>query len=62
MYFRFMDDVMFAHNGQEYTRKGIYAGGGIADLTPGRILKLTHQGATPDGGKSNIYECLVLNR
>ena len=51
-----VDDVMFAHNAEEYaTRNGAYtetdSTRGCTDLTPGRILKLTHQGQHGTGGE-----------
>jgi len=47
-------DVMFAHNGQRQRRgkRRILkeAQQWAAGILPRRISKLTHQGATPDGG------------
>jgi len=35
--------------------------GGSTDLTLWRILKLTHRGAAPYGGESDIYDYFALN-
>jgi len=34
--------------------------GGNTDLTPRRIVKRAHQRASPDRGRTVIYDCLVL--
>jgi len=47
MYFRFMDDVMFAHSVPSY----------IATRT-GRALKVAHQAAAP-GADSAVRDCLA---
>jgi len=47
MYFRFMDDVMFAHSVPSY----------IATRT-GRALKVAHQAAAP-GAESAVSDCLA---
>ena len=46
MYFRFCGDVMLVHNGS----RGAW---------PGRVLKVTHQGAAP-GAKCDVDDCLVF--
>jgi len=65
MYFWFMDDVMFAHNGQKWVKQKRH------------ILKVTQQGqhrfdsteytqtdplggSTRAGAESDIYDCLVV--
>ena len=53
----FMDDVMFAHIGQEpwnRRRNNHSIWSSIGQLTPWRILKLTHQGTAPDQGRCRI--------
>ena len=51
MYFRFMDDVMFAHNGQKLTKKAFWKLLTSTGLTPQTTLKVIHQGQhrTGDG-------------
>jgi len=46
MYFRFCGDVMLVHNGS----RGAW---------PGRVLKVTRQGAEP-GAKCDVDDCLVF--
>jgi len=51
MYFRFINDVMFAHNGQKLAKKAFSKLLTSTDLTPQTTLKVTHQGQhrTGDG-------------
>jgi len=53
-----MDGVMSAYNGRNRRRRGAYiqcdSTGCSVDLTPRRVLKLTHRQTAPDRGRSLI--------
>ena len=49
MYFRFINDVMFAHNGQKLAKKAFSKLLTSTDLTPQTTLKVTHQGQHQTG-------------
>ena len=61
----FMNNAMFVHNGREGDAKQTYtqsdSTGGSTDLTPRRILRLTHQGQhRGGGGVCYLRDCVVF--
>ena len=52
---------MIAHTGNGHMRRNNDSTRSSKDLTPCRILKVTHRAAAPDRGEFDIYDCLVTN-
>jgi len=59
MYYRFMDDVVLAHNGQA-TRKGVYSECLKRFGTARVYINWPIGDSTKLGRKSDIYDCLVF--